>query len=99
MVITHCRGKRVALFRKHLQDKVESEEYKEISNEDVVLRISSTELEYKYWAQPKGKKAMLLGTAATKDISNEKIGGFIGAFIGMYASGNGTANVNPTDFD
>jgi xylan 1,4-beta-xylosidase len=42
---------------------------------------------------------MLVGTAATKDLSTEKIGGFIGTFIGMYASGNGTTNTNPADFD
>jgi hypothetical protein len=40
-----------------------------------------------------------MGTAATKDISTEVISGFIGAFIGMYASGNGSANTNPADFD
>jgi xylan 1,4-beta-xylosidase len=99
LVITQRNGERVVLFRKYLQDKVESEEYEEISNSDVVLKISATELEYKFWAQPKGKKAMLLGTAATKDISTEKISGFIGAHIGMYASGNGSANTNPADFD
>jgi alpha-N-arabinofuranosidase len=99
LVITQREGKRVVLFRKYLHDKVESEEYKEISKGDVELKINSTELEYKFWAQPKGKKAMLLGTAATKDISNEKIGGFIGAYLGMYASGNGKANTNPADFD
>ena len=43
--------------------------------------------------------AELIGTAATKDISTEKTGGFIGAYIGMYASGNGTVNNNPADFD
>ena len=99
LVITQREGKRVVLFRKYLQGKVESEEYKEIPKGDVVLKISATELEYKFWAQPKGQKAMLLGTAATKDISNEKIHGFIGAYIGMYASGNGKADTNPADFD
>jgi xylan 1,4-beta-xylosidase len=99
LVITEREGERGVLFRKYLQDKIESEEFKEISKGDVVLKISATELEYKFWAQPKGQKAMLLGTAATKDISTEKMHGFIGAFIGMYASGNGKANTNPADFD
>jgi alpha-N-arabinofuranosidase len=99
LVITQRKGERVILFRKYLQDKIESEEYKEIPEGDVVLRISSTELEYKFWAQPNGKKAILVGTAACKDISTEKIHGFIGAFIGMYASGNGKPNTYPADFD
>jgi alpha-N-arabinofuranosidase len=99
LVITQREGKRAVLFRKYLQDKVVSEEYKEISKGDVILKISATELEYKFWAQPKDQEAMLLGTAATKDISNEKIQGFIGAYLGMYASGNGKVNTNPADFD
>jgi xylan 1,4-beta-xylosidase len=99
LVITQRKGEQVVLFRKYLQDKIESEEYKEIPKGDVVLRISSTELEYKFWVQPNGKKAILVGTAACKDISTEKIHGFIGAYIGMYASGNGIANTNPADFD
>lgn len=99
LVITQRKGEQVVLLRKYLQDKVESEEYKEIPIGDVVLKISSTELEYKFWAQPNGKKAILVGTAACKDISTEKIHGFIGAFIGLYASGNGKANTNPADFD
>lgn len=99
LLITQREGKRVVLFRKYLQDKTESEEYKEVPKGDVVLKISATELEYKLWFQPNGKKAILIGAAATKDISNEKIGGFIGAFIGMYASGNGSSNTNPADFD
>jgi alpha-N-arabinofuranosidase len=99
LVITQREGKRVVLFRKYLQDKIESEEYKDIPKGDVVLKISATELEYMFWAQSKNQKAILLGTAATKDISNEKIYGFIGAYIGMYASGNGSSNANPADFD
>jgi alpha-N-arabinofuranosidase len=99
LVITQREGKRVVLFRKYLHDKVESEEYKEISKGDVELKISATELEYTFCALSKGKKVLLLGTAATKDISNEKIGGFIGAYLGMYASGNGKANTNSADFD
>ena len=45
------------------------------------------------------KAVELLGTAITKDISTEKIWGFTGTYIGMYASGNGKSNVNPADFD
>ena len=41
----------------------------------------------------------ILGTASTRDVSNEVVGGFTGVFIGMYASGNGQANTNPADFD
>ncbi len=63
------------------------------------LRVSATELEYRFWVKQNDENANLIGTALTKDISTEKIEGFFGAYIGMYASGNGKANANPADFD
>jgi xylan 1,4-beta-xylosidase len=99
LLITRFAGRRVVMLRKYLLDKVTKVNYKEISDGDIILRVSATELQYQFWVQEEGKPALLIGTAATKDISNENIGGFIGAFIGMYASGNGTPNVNPADFD
>jgi len=99
LVITQRAGKRELLFRKYLQDKVEFESYSSIPDGEIILRISATDLEYKFWFQEVGKVASLIGTAAAKDISTEKIGGFIGAHIGMYASGNGMVSSNPADFD
>ncbi len=99
LLVTKRKGKRVVLFRKYLQDSVVSVNYKEIPAGTIILRISATELEYKFWAQKAGYAAELIGTATAKDVSNEKVGGFTGVFIGMYASGNGKANVNPADFD
>jgi alpha-N-arabinofuranosidase len=87
------------LFRSYLKDNVASTNYKQIADGDVILRITATDLEYKFWVQENGEKDVLLGTAKTKDIATENIGGFIGAYIGMYASGNGSANTNPADFD
>jgi alpha-N-arabinofuranosidase len=99
LLITMHEGKRVVMFRKYLQDKVAEVKYSEIPEGEIILNISATDLEYKFLVQKEGKKPILVGTAETKDISTEKINGFIGAFIGMYASGNGTANTNPADFD
>lgn len=99
LLITEREGKRVALFRKYLQDKVDSEIFCMVPSGDMVLRISATGTEYKFWLETTGEKAILIGTAPTKDISTEKIGGFTGVYIGMYASGNGNENANPADFD
>ncbi|HEY3369321.1 MAG TPA: glycoside hydrolase family 43 protein [Prolixibacteraceae bacterium] len=98
-LITIKEGKRVVLLRKYLKDKEMSSDYKEIPDGDLILRISSTDLAYQFWVQKKGKKAVLVGTATTKDLSTEVIGGFTGTFIGMYASGNGSKNTNAADFD
>ena len=99
LLVTMVAGKRVVLLREYLKEKVVSLISKEISNGDVILRINATDLEYKFWVQVKGKAAELVGTASTKDLSTEKINGFTGTYIGMYASGNGLANVNPAEFD
>ena len=92
-------GKRVAMFRKYLKDKTVSVDYKEIPKDDIVLSVSATDLKYRFWFRKEGESAVLLGTAPTKDISTEIIAGFIGVYIGMYASGNGSANTYPADFD
>ncbi len=99
LLVTQLAGKRVVMLKKYLQDKVNSLSYLEIPNGDIILRVSATDLEYKFWAQTEGKSAILLGTAATKDLSTELIGGFTGTYIGMYASGNGSTNKNPAYFD
>jgi alpha-N-arabinofuranosidase len=99
LLITQHEGKRVVLFRIYLKDKVVSTNYKQIADGDVVLKITATDLEYKFWVQENGKSNELLGTATTKDLATENIGGFIGVYIGMYASGNGSANTNPAYFD
>jgi hypothetical protein len=100
LVITMIAGKRVVMLRKYLQSTVTGMNFNEIADAgDIILRVSATDLRYKFWVQEEGKTAILIGTAATKDISTEVTGGFIGAFVGMYASGNGSANSNPADFD
>lgn len=99
LLITMLEGKRVVMLRKYLNDKVVGINYKEVPEVDIILRVSATDLQYKFWVQKEGETATLIGTAATKDISTEVIEGFIGAYIGMYASGNGRANTNPADFD
>ncbi|MCB8999023.1 MAG: family 43 glycosylhydrolase [Bacteroidales bacterium] len=99
LLITLFNGKRMAVLRKYLLDKVVSLSYKEIPVGEIILRISSDDKEYKFWVQEVGKTASLMGTARTRDLSTEVIGGFTGTFIGMYASGNGTPCNNSAEFD
>lgn len=99
LVIRLRNGKREAEFRKFLKNETTEERYMELPEGEIVLRISSTPLEYKFWIQTEGNKATLVSSAPTKDLANERTGGFIGVFIGMYASGNGQANTSPADFD
>ena len=98
-VITRRAGKRVVLLRQFLQDKEVALNSMEIGTGSTILRISATDREYSFWVQEEGQTAVRIGTATTKDLSTEIITGFIGTYIGMYASGNGKANTNPADFD
>jgi len=98
-LITTFAGKRVVMLRQFLSGKTSGINYREIPEGDIILRISATDLEYKFWVQQEGKTAELIGTTLTKNMSTEIIGGFTGTFIGMYASGNGKANTYPAYFD
>jgi len=57
----------------------------------MISRISSSVIFVPLW--------LVLGTGKTHDLSSERIGGFTGAFIGMYATGNGKSSSAPADFD
>ena len=98
-LITTFAGKRVVVLRQFLQGKTVGLNYREIPEGEIILRVSATDLEYKFWVQQEGETAELIGTTLTKNLSTEVIGGFTGTFIGMYASGNGKNNTNPAYFD
>ena len=99
LLITERNGQRVAMIRKTLKDKVVDTTCKELpATGEVILSITATETTYTFEIKAAHVSA-ILGTASTRDVSNEVVGGFTGVFIGMYASGNGQANTNPADFD
>jgi alpha-N-arabinofuranosidase len=99
LLVTQREGKKVVMFRKYLKGRIAAIHYEEIPEGDIILCISATDKEYQLGIQEEGKAPKFIATASTKDVSNEVVGGFTGVFIGMYASGNGKANVNPADFD
>jgi alpha-N-arabinofuranosidase len=99
LLVTQREGEKVVMFRKYLKGQIAAIHYEEIPEGDIILCISATDKEYQLGIQKEGEASKFIGTASTKDISNEVVGGFTGVFIGMYASGNGKASVNPADFD
>jgi alpha-N-arabinofuranosidase len=98
--ITLKDGKRQVFFRKTLGGKIiEPVQYEEIGAGDVVLSVDAAPLAYEFSCQPAKGSAKKLGTALTRDFSSEKIGGFTGVFMGLYATGNGQKSTRPADFD
>ena len=55
LLISMQAGKRVVMFRKYLQNKVAGINYRDIPDGEIILRISATDLEYKFWVQEEGK--------------------------------------------
>src|SRR5262249_2915889 len=78
---------------------VEPVVYKDAPAGDVVLSVEARPLQYNFFYQSTDGEPVSLGTVATRDLSSEKIGGFTGAFIGLYATGNGQPCTVPADFD
>jgi alpha-N-arabinofuranosidase len=98
--ITLRDGKRQVFFRKVLNGQtVDPVHHEEVGSGDLVLTVEATPELYSFSYQfPQGARRSL-GTAATRDLSSEKIGGFTGVFVGMYATGNGKESTSPADFD
>jgi alpha-N-arabinofuranosidase len=98
--ITLRDGSRQVFFRKVLGGKVvQPIHYEAIPSSAVELSIVARPLEYEFVYQPAGGSPMSFGTAATRDLSSEKIGGFTGVYLGMYSTGNGKKSTTPADFD
>ena len=99
LLITKRNGKRVAVMRQYLDDKVASEKSVKLPEGEVVLKIKAYPDKYDFYVEADGNRPLLLDTAQTRNLANEVITGFTGVYIGMYASGNGMSNANPADFD
>jgi alpha-N-arabinofuranosidase len=98
--VTLKDGKRQVFFRKTLDGKiVEPVRYEEIGSGDVILSVTAAPLDYEFFWEPAKGPAKKLGTALTCDLSSEKVGGFTGVFMGLYATGNGQKSTRPADFD
>ena len=98
--VTLRDGKRQVFFRKILDGKVnEPVRYEAVGSGDVVLSVRASPLSYEFFYQSPHGRANSLGTALTRDLSSEKVGGFTGVYIGLYAAGNGQTNSVPADFD
>jgi alpha-N-arabinofuranosidase len=98
--ITLQQGKRQVFFRKVLKGEVvDSVRYEDICEGDVILSVEASELSYEFSYQSANNTSKNLGTAMTRDLSSEKIGGFTGVYFGIYATGNRKKCTTPVDFD
>ena len=104
--ITLREGRRRAFVRKVLDGEiVRPKRYEDLPQGPVVLSIKATPRAYELGVASADRRSLtVLATAETGAISVEEIGlkhgmCFTGAFIGMYATGNGRPSSAPADFD
>lgn len=95
------RGRRVFLRRTVGDIKYVAYE-QEIDEGAILLAISADSLSYRFRSGAAEGDSVLseLGTARTQFLSTEAAdNGFVGVFVGMYASGNGEPSITPAYFD
>jgi xylan 1,4-beta-xylosidase len=98
--VTLRDGRRQVFFRKVLDGKtVEPIATADLPPGNVVLSVEARPLEYRFFYVPHGGTPVELAIAPTRELSTEKIGGFTGAYLGLYATGNGQRSTAPADFD
>lgn len=97
--VTRSDGRRQVFARWVLQGKtVEPVTYSDIPNGAVQLIIEAYPDRYEFYCQPASGMKLGLGQASTQDLATEKIGGFTGTYIGMFATASNDASP-PVDFD
>jgi xylan 1,4-beta-xylosidase len=98
--VTRVDGTRQAFFR-HVADGsvVASAEYLPLPPGPVTLVVDAKPLEYSFSLTKSDGETMELRSVETKRLATETVGGFTGAYFGMYATGNGESSTTPADFD
>ncbi|MBX3427152.1 MAG: glycoside hydrolase family 43 protein [Pirellulales bacterium] len=100
LVVTRRDGGRTATLRRVLKGEVVGPvELRPLPPGDVVLKVIASPTEYQFFCITAGGEALPLGGASPQDLSSERIGGFTGVYLGMFAAGPGQRASTPADFD
>jgi alpha-N-arabinofuranosidase len=98
--ITKHEGKRLAFARYVLKGKsVEPVKYVGVADGPVELTIEASPQQYEFFYRSDADEKQSLGSVSAQDLATEKIGGFTGAYIGLFATAEDEADVAPADFD
>jgi xylan 1,4-beta-xylosidase len=65
----------------------------------LILEVRAEPLEYTFWWGSSAGELTRLGAAATRYLATEVAGGFIGTYVGLYATGNGSPAAAPAAAD
>jgi alpha-N-arabinofuranosidase len=99
-VYTLAGGETVIRLVKRSQGEEEVLAERPVSAERLYLKVEAIGQEYSfYYATTVEAWGPLLENADGRILSTDVAGGFVGAYIGMYASSNGQPSENVADFD
>jgi xylan 1,4-beta-xylosidase len=97
--ITLRHGRRQVFVRRILAGNiVELVSYEDAPEGEIILSIVAGSTSYGLFFQSPDGPPVPCGTAKTTDLASEKIGGFTGIYLGVYATGNGQRSTMPADF-
>ena len=98
--ITLVAGVRKVFLRKVLKGEMaEKIVYADIPDGETILSIKASPLTYDFQCVTADGREISLGSALTRDLSSDTIGGFTGVYIGLYATGNEKKCNAAADFD
>lgn len=99
-------GEKRQVFLRAVRDGKVEIKAADIPQGPITLSVRAEPLKYEFLYQVEGGTETSLGTAATKDLSTETLTAqsgapfnFTGVFLGLFATGNGSASSTPADFD
>lgn len=98
--VTRRDGNRKMFFRQVvLGTTVEAVDYVDAPTGDLHLTLTADPTHYRFALRGDTGPAFKMGVVDCKTLASETIGGFTGAYFGMYATGNGKASTSPADVD
>lgn len=97
--VTLRDGVRCVIVRRRIGDLVAVVAQEPLPAGPITLMIDATMTAYTFSYAAAGQAPRALASGATQYLSSETAGGFTGVYLGMYATGNGTAASAPVDFD
>lgn len=99
IAVVFDQGNRDVIVRKSIGDLSAVVARENLADGDVTLRIEADADQYHFSYATANEAFQTLASGMTRYLTSEVAGGFTGVYIGMYATGNGTACAVPADFD
>jgi xylan 1,4-beta-xylosidase len=99
IAFTMLEGRRQVIVRRRIGSLWKIEHAVDYSDSSIVLGIEAEEKQYTFTYAAPGGSTHVLGTGECSMLAKEVAGGFTGVYVGLYATGHGTAASSPAYFD